>query len=296
MHPVMFEIPTPWGGQLVYSYGLLLGLSLIAGWFLLMRLGIRRGVDADRLANTFLVGVASALVGSRLLFVIAHLEMFASAAQWFDVRTGGLSTEGAWLGGFAGSALYLRLKRAPVLPVADAASPGLALGLLLTRIGNYLHGSDFGTRLGEGAPAWLRRLGTFPRWEDPYAHLQGSPAWRLHVREHDLPPEAASAFPVHPTQLYEALCALGLLGLVWLIYRRRQFEGQAFLALVWAYGLAKLLLDPLVEDPERTRLFDFTLGQLLAMLSMAVASLVWTDRRKRARQDVAWQPALPLKR
>ena len=29
MHPILFEIPTPWGALPIYSYGMMLGFSLI---------------------------------------------------------------------------------------------------------------------------------------------------------------------------------------------------------------------------------------------------------------------------
>ena len=32
MLPVLFTLPTPWGSQPIYAYGVLLGFSLIAGY------------------------------------------------------------------------------------------------------------------------------------------------------------------------------------------------------------------------------------------------------------------------
>ena len=33
MHPILVEIPMPWGTLPVYSYGVMLGTSLIFAWY-----------------------------------------------------------------------------------------------------------------------------------------------------------------------------------------------------------------------------------------------------------------------
>jgi len=39
MHPILFRIPLPGGDTLpIYSYGVMLGLSLVAGWYLALGL------------------------------------------------------------------------------------------------------------------------------------------------------------------------------------------------------------------------------------------------------------------
>src|SRR5260221_581658 len=91
-----------------------------------------------------------------------------------------------------------------LLPWADVAVPSLASGLLLTRIGCYLFGCDFGKPLGIGAPAWLKRLGTFPRWPSDLLDGAGSPAWMQHVNERGLSITSRASLPVHPTELYES--------------------------------------------------------------------------------------------
>ena len=86
--------------------------------------------------------------------------------------------------------------------------PALALGTVLTRIGCYLYGCDFGTPLGACAPGWLKALGTFPRWHHDDLHVYGSPAWLHHVDRYGLARDSSASLPVHPTQLYEALAGV----------------------------------------------------------------------------------------
>jgi hypothetical protein len=60
-----------------------------------------------------------------------------------------------------------------------------------------------------------------------------------------------TSFPVHPTQLYESLVGLTLLGL--LLWQRKytRFRGQVFFLFVFAYGFFRFLLELWRDDVER---------------------------------------------
>jgi phosphatidylglycerol---prolipoprotein diacylglyceryl transferase len=236
----------------IYSYGAMLCLSLIVGWFLTLGLAERDGLPRDTLANCYFVTAVGALIGARLLYVLTNSGEFESAADLLNFRRGGMVAYGGFLGGFGASWAFLRSKGLRLMPWADVAVPSLASGLLITRIGCYLFGCDFGKPLSETAPGWLKRLGTFPRWsEGTLPDGSGSPAWVQHVNERGLLPDTTASLPVHPTQLYEALAGLMLLGLVFFVRKRQSFRGQVFFAFTFAYGLLRFLLEIVRDDSER---------------------------------------------
>jgi phosphatidylglycerol:prolipoprotein diacylglycerol transferase len=127
------------------------------------------------------------MAGAKLLWVFEHFheEPFRDLV----LSRGGLS----WFGGFAGGILaglaVMKWKRLPMLPVLAAATPALAIGHAIGRIGCFLVGDDY------GRPSQLPWAVAFP---------QG------------LPP---TSVPVHPTQLYEAAA---LVVVAWLLFRWRQ--------------------------------------------------------------------------
>lgn len=236
----------------IYSYGVMLGLSLVVGWYLTLGLAERDGLPKETMANCYVVTALAAVVGSRVLYILTNLDEFDSFGAMFDIRRGGLVAYGGFLGGFLGSYLFLRSHRIPLLPWADVAVPSLASGLMITRIGCYLFGCDFGRPLGETAPAWLKELGTFPRWaEGTLDHGSGSPAWVQHVKERGLDPTAEASLAVHPTQIYESLVGAGLLALLLLARRRQKFRGEIFLIFTFSYGVCRYLLELLRDDAER---------------------------------------------
>jgi phosphatidylglycerol---prolipoprotein diacylglyceryl transferase len=282
MHPILFAIPTPWGPQPIYAYGVLLGLSLLVGWQITLMLGKHSDMSAGTLGDVYLTAALAGVVGARALYVVTNHEEFDSIGEWFDLRSGGLVAYGGFLGGLIGAAVHLRIRRASLLEFADCAAPAIASGLFLTRIGCYLYGCDFGTRLPANAPRWLARLGTFPRWTDNAGELRGSPAFLHHVNAYGLSRDANFSWPVHPTQLYEALLGLILAGLCLRVFRRRNFAGQAMLLLTINYGIARFFLEYLRDDPERGRALGFSTSQLISLCIVPSAAVAYSLLRKPA--------------
>lgn len=247
----------PIGPLPIYSYGVMLGLSLVVGWYLTLGLAERDGLPKEVMANNYVVTAVAAVVGSRILYILTNLDEFSDPISMLDVRKGGLVAYGGFLGGFVGSLVYLRTYRIALLPWADVAVPSLASGLMITRIGCYLFGCDFGQPLAKTAPGFLQKLGTFPRWDvgliDPTATggPSGSPAWLQHLKKHLISEDAASSLPVHPTQLYESLVGASLLALLLVSRRYQKFRGQIFLIFTFAYGVCRFMLEMLRADDER---------------------------------------------
>lgn len=294
MHPILVQIPTPWGAVPIYSYGVMLGLSLILAWYFIMYWGTKKEeLDKELMANAFIVTAIVAIAGARLLYVFTNLNRFDSVGEWFAFRSGGLVAYGGFLGGFLGSWLYMRHRGVPILAWADIVAPTLGVGLFFTRIGCYLYGCDFGAPLGDQAPSWLEPLGTFPRWDfaaDGGAQLlcdqtiSGSPAWSHHVAEYDLPTTAEASMPVHPTQLYEALAGMALFGLGLLLWRRRAFRGQVILGMTGGYAAWRFFIEYLRDDPQRGEAFGFSTSQLISLALVPVLALGYVAIKKRWRQ------------
>ena len=280
MHPILFEIPLPWGLQPIYAYGVLLGLSLLVGWQITVQLCKALELPGHAVSDVYLTAVIAGVVGARALYVLANLEEIGGVAEWFDLRSGGLVAYGGFLGGFAGAAVHAHLKRLPLLDLGDGAAPAIACGLFLTRIGCYLYGCDYGTRLPDDAPRWLASLGTFPHWPDDSGPLRGSPAFLHHVDAYGLPREALFSFPVHPTQLYEAALGVLLVVLCLFLFRRRAFRGQVLLVLCMVYGSARFLLEYLRDDPERGSAFGLSTSQLISLALVPVAAIAYSLLRK----------------
>jgi phosphatidylglycerol:prolipoprotein diacylglycerol transferase len=212
MHPVLFRI----GTYEITTFGAMVALGALAGVWLFGR-ELRRGGLPDDALNGAVIGVFAGLAGAKLLWVFEHLgeEPFLALAT----SRGGLSWFGGLFGGVGAALLYFRWKHWRVLPIVAAATPALAVGHLLGRIGCFLVGDDYG-------------------------HPTNLP-WGVAFPE-GLPP---TDVPVHPTQLYEA-AFLGVLAIFLLRWRRRGMPDRALVGryLLWA-GSARVLIEFLRINP-----------------------------------------------
>jgi phosphatidylglycerol:prolipoprotein diacylglycerol transferase len=117
--------------------------------------------------------------------------------------------------------------------MADAVAPALALGSALGRIGCFLNGCCYG--VWTSFPLAVR----FPA---------GSPPWVRHVELGLISPLAPHSLAVHPTQLYSALDALLLLGLLTWFYPRRRRDGEAMALLMVTYPVLRFANECLRGD------------------------------------------------
>ncbi|MFT3767806.1 MAG: prolipoprotein diacylglyceryl transferase [Minicystis sp.] len=274
----------------IYSYGVMLGLSLVVGWYLTLGLAEKDGLPKETMANNYVVTAVAAVVGSRVLYILTNLNEFDSLASMFAMRKGGLVAYGGFLGGLAGSYFFLKRHRIPLLPWADVAVPSLASGLMITRIGCYLFGCDFGQPLKDSAPSFLKKLGTFPHWPEGTLDAgSGSPAWVQHVKERGLSPTSTASLPVHPTQIYESLVGLMLLGLLLWARRKQKFRGEIFFLFAFAYGVARFLLEMLRDDAERGSIPPALPEHVLLPLCLGLFAIGWCVGFSKAIQNLTFQ-------
>ena len=124
MRPVLFYLPLHLP---IYSYGVMLGLSLVVGWYITLKLCVLDGMDREIMGSCYVWTAVSAVVGSRLLYVLTNLDRFDSFIDIFKVNQGGLVAYGGFLGGFIGATVFCRLKHIRLLAWADCAVPSLCV-------------------------------------------------------------------------------------------------------------------------------------------------------------------------
>ncbi len=266
MRPVLFHIPLGFARLPLYSYGLMLALSLIVGWYITLALCERDGMDRQTMGRCYMWTAGSALIGARLLYVFTNLDRFDNIFDIFKVWEGGLVAYGGFLGGFLGAAIFCRVHKVRLLAWADCAVPSLCTGLMITRIGCLMYGCDF------GKPFDGKWSITFPA---------GSPAYNQQIKDGIIKFGAAHAAPVHPTQLYESLNGLILLCLVFLVRRYRKFSGEMFVAFTMGYGVLRFIVEDLRADAERGNVGPLSTSQFIGVCTFlaGAALLAWLYSR-----------------
>lgn len=245
----------------VPSFGALLALSLGLGGWLTLRAALRSGLDRESALGACVAAATVGVLGARLAYAALHAREVGEWSRILAFRDGGLAAYGGLFAGLAAAFWGLGRRRAPFFVWLDAAAPAFALGVLLTRVGCWLEGCDFGRLLAPSAPGWLRALGSFPA---------GSRAWVEQVLAQELSASASAALAVHPTELYEALGAALLAGLTLLARRRQRAAGQVGLTCLLGYALLRLAVDAFRETSA-----DVWAARAIALLAVIAVVASW---------------------
>jgi hypothetical protein len=72
MHPILVEL----GRLQIRSYGFMLAVSFLLGIWLAGRRAKRYGIDPQKILDLSVIIILAAVVGSRLLYVVFHLEQY----------------------------------------------------------------------------------------------------------------------------------------------------------------------------------------------------------------------------
>ena len=221
-------------------------MGALVGLWLFRRELTRAGLP-DSASDAGMAGVFGGLAGAKLLWVVEHF----GEAPTVDLllSRGGMS----WFGGFAGGLLaglwLIRRRRLPIVAVLAAATPALAVGHAIGRLGCVLVGDDY------GRPSSLPWAIAFPE---------------------GLPP---TTVPVHPTQIYEAIV---LLPIAFLLIRWRR-QGRSDRVVLGTYfvlaGLLRFLIE-FVRVNERV-IGPLTVAHVASLVAVAGgAALLYTSQQQ----------------
>ena len=260
----------PWTPVPIYAYGVMLGTSLVVGWFIAMSLAKQDGIDQQEAGSLYMWGAVWSIIGSRLLYVITNISEFDSLTQVVMVNRGGLVAYGGMITGTIATWYCCRKRGIPLLQWADVAAPSVVLGTAITRVGCLLFGCDFGAR---SSLPWAIR---FPH---------GSPAWHRHTELYGLSRAAEWSYPVHPTQVYETMVGLFLFALLMLIRKYRTFSGQVFLGWVLGYGILRPLIEIVRDDDQRGNVGPLSTSQFIGITSVVLGLILFVSLLRKYRRD-----------
>jgi phosphatidylglycerol---prolipoprotein diacylglyceryl transferase len=199
--------------------------------------------------------VAWGVVGARLMYIATSPGQFIGTPflHWINIREGGISIHGGVIAGIMVILYYQRRYKINFYHYADLMVPGLALGVIGGRIGNFFNGSDTMGRLTNwpigftwpsvGEPI----LGIF-KGENNWAGMPGlckvNDTWD--VLPKILCRDEYVRGPVHLTQIYGAVIGL-ILVIASIYWLRSKRPGWA----TWQFILWYSLLRSVFEETFR---------------------------------------------
>ena len=231
-------------------YAVIISLGIVAAVLYTMFRAKQAGITTDDILDFALIVVPSGVIGARLYYVLTKLESYDSFAEVINIRNGGLAIYGGILAGALAVFCVSKYKKLPFLVLADCCTPGIILAQAIGRWGNFMNGEAFG-------------------YETEIFCRMGLQNTLTH---------GATVY-VHPTFLYESLWNLvGFILVNLLLYKRRQYDGQVFLAVFGWYGLGRMFIEGLRQDSLYTTIFglSFRTSQVLAAAIFLATAVIIT--------------------
>jgi phosphatidylglycerol---prolipoprotein diacylglyceryl transferase len=241
VHPIIFE--TPYFS--LKAYGLFVAMGFIAGLAFALREARQQGLEAQPILDLAFYIILSAIIGSRLFYVLTTWESYRhNLLDILKVWQGGLTFFGGFILSFAAGVVYMKRHQMAVWKTFDLFAPALALGDFFGRIGCFFAGCCYG------------RECSYP-WAVTFIDPQSL---------------ARIGVPLHPTQLYASLASLATFLLLWFWSSRKAYDGQLSLLWIFCYSFFRLIIEYFRGDPRGYLILGtFAVSQVIAAILLMVS-------------------------
>ena len=286
MHPELFEIP--FIHLTVRSFGLMMVIGFLLGFFLIGRLGRKISSNPQLITNLALYCLIAGVVGARVFYVVHHFDQLQNPwTSMFAVWQGGLEFYGGVIFAIPVIVLYSRHHKLPIRPYLDIVAIALMLGLSFGRMGCFLNGCCFGkptelpwaVRFPYDSFAYFSQINANPERNRPDPQLKlPHDEYSIYVnttgrsypkafeelteeQKFEVTKGKYRTLHIHPTQLYSSANAALLCLLLYLFWRISQRAagsgntrmlfprpGQTFALAFILYGITRFLIEYLRDD------------------------------------------------
>ena len=240
----------------------------------------------------------SAILGSRVLFIIVNWKQYAAAPSTIFSLGGGLVFYGGLLGAMLASYIFARQNGIDFIRLADLSLPVVSLGQCLGRLGCFSAGCCW----GDVARAGYKFSVNFPgarEVKNLFGQLADTPSLAYQSMSSDsryvdvltgkvsptfLPgtekisqwvAEHGHTFGVHPTQLYESIGQFCIFLALISLRRFRRFHGEIMGIWLMAYAVLRSTVELFRGDTERGTLHHLLDYFHLAALTDKVPLEAW---------------------
>ncbi len=208
-------------------YGITMSLSMLAGILviLLIRKKYFKNISVDEICDISFMLIIVGLIAARLYYVMLDYSYFLRNPYEIPaVWNGGISIQGAIIGGTLFGVIYAKKQKINFLLYADLFSFGIVTGQIIGRWGNFFNSEAF------GIPTEL--------------------PWKLFIPFASRPLEYRDYEFFHPAFLYESILNLAILLILYFVLRncKNRKDGLIFFLYLILYSVARLLVETIRTD------------------------------------------------
>ncbi|NWF99278.1 MAG: prolipoprotein diacylglyceryl transferase [Nitrospirae bacterium] len=213
MHPILIKI----GPVTIHTYGFMIAIGFLVALYFAIRQAKEEGLKSNIITDLSFYILVSAIIGSRLLFVLINFSYYISnPLAIFKLWEGGLVFYGGVILAVPVVLWYVKKNNLKLWQIADIFAPSVAIGHAFGRIGCFFAGCCFG-KTAETLPWGV--IFTNPDCLAP-----------LNVR-------------LHPTQLYESAGEFINFFILLLLQKRKSYNGQVFMTYILIYSVLRFIVE-----------------------------------------------------
>lgn len=266
------------GNFYIAIYGCLIALGVIAGIYMAAHMAKVTGQDPDLYWDFAIYAVIFSIVGARIYYVVFEWEQYKdNFLSVFNLRQGGIAIYGAVIGAFTTLFIYCKIKKKAPLLMGDTAMPGLILGQVIGRWGNFFNREVFGEYTDSLFA--MRLPESMVRQRDISELIRANMA------------EGTNYIQVHPTFLYESVLNFILFVFMLIYHKHKKFDGEICLLYLGGYGIIRFFVEGIRTD--QLKLWNTgiavsqVLGIVLFVVSVAVDVVVRVNIKKKSKAEEA---------
>ncbi len=227
-------------GRDIAWYGIIVTCGILAAFlYTLYRAQHNEGIAVDHVYDIAIFTVIFGIIGARAYYVLTNLDYYTTFSSAIAIWNGGLAIYGGIIAGALTILIVTRIHHIDCRRFFDAVAPGVMLGQIIGRWGNFVNAEAFGYET------------TLP--------------WRMGIGS-----AGHETIYVHPTFLYESLW--NLLGFLMInaLYKRKKYNGQIFLMYITWYGFGRMFIEGLRTDSLWIFHGTVRISQLVGFLTFAI--------------------------
>lgn len=248
------------GIEIAY-YGIIIAIGMIIALFMTVSYAKKTGQNEETYYDIGMYSIIFGIIGARLYYVIFEWDNYkGNLKEIINLRNGGLAIYGGVIAGIIVCFVYSRIKKLSFALILDTIAPGLLVGQILGRWGNFFNREAFG---GYTDSLFAMQI----KLDEVGGVISESVAENIKVVD------GVEYIQVHPTFLYESLWNLMLL-LIILIYRRKKrFNGDVSAIYMIGYGIGRFFIEGLRTDQLQIGNTGMAVSQLVSV-GMVVVGMV----------------------
>lgn len=247
------------GNFFIAFYGCLIALGVVSGIMMAAHMAKVTKQDPDLYWDFSIYAVIFSIVGARIYYVIFQWKEFeGNILSIFNLRRGGIAIYGAVIGAFITLFIYGKLKKQNALLMGDTAMPGLILGQVIGRWGNFFNREVFG---GYTDSLFAMRI--------PIDAVRDPGDITVQISSNIV--EGTNYIQVHPTFLYESALNFVVFILMLLYIKRKKFDGEICLFYLGGYGIIRFFIEGMRTDQLLIAGTNIPISQLVGIVCFVAA-------------------------